>query len=80
MANFYFNFGSSGYTDITMSWSMQFEMFGEIDPRVPTWNGEGGAQGLEKFSKAAKGYVAGMKKEDIELAGPRLWRNLRGEA
>ena len=62
------------------SWANSFDEFGDIDTRVPTWNGDGGAQGLEKFSKAARGYVAGMKNDEVELAGPRLWRNLRGES
>ena len=54
--------------------------FGDTDPRVPTWDGTRGAQGLEAYTRDVKGYVAGLKKEDIETAGPRLWSNLRGEA
>ena len=62
------------------SWAASFDEFGDVDTKVATWSGDGGAQGFEKCSKAARGYFAGMNTDEIQLAGPRLWQNLRGEA
>ena len=49
-----------------------------LDPKVPTWSGEGEAIGLELFAIRAKGYRAGLEDTKKKLAGARLWQNLRG--
>ena len=56
------------------------DAFGDSDPRVPTWEGRKGPVGLEVYRREVMGYFAGLKKDEQELAGPRLWSNLRGEA
>ena len=49
----------------------RFEQFGDADPRVPTGNGQRGAQAVEQYQREVKVYAAGLKKEDEILAGPR---------
>ena len=51
-----------------------------IDNRVPTWDGTGGAVGLELYARLAEAYTAGLEENKVLLAAPRLWSNLRGEA
>ena len=41
-----------------------------LDPRVPTWDGAGGAVGLELYELRAKGYVVGLEENKRALAGP----------
>ena len=50
------------------------------DPKLPTWDGTGGAIGLETYTKLAKGFAAGTEDAKVNLCAPRLWQNLRGEA
>ena len=61
---------------------MAFKRFeaaaGDVDPRVPTWNGAKGAEGLTEYKSEAQAYSFGLKDEDWKLAAPRLWSNLRG--
>ena len=45
---------------------------------MPTWDGAGGAVGLELYELRAKGYVVGLEENKRAYAGPRLWANLRG--
>ena len=52
----------------------------EADPKLPTWDGTGGAIGLETYNKLARGFEAGTEDTKIALCAPRLWQNLRGEA
>ena len=52
----------------------------EADPKLPTWDGTGGAIGLEPYKKLAKGFAAGTEDSNLSLCAPRLWQNLRGEA
>ena len=52
----------------------------DADPRVPTWNGEQGATGLKAYEQEAKAYIYGLKDDEWQLAAPRLWSNLRGQA
>ena len=51
-----------------------------IDPKVPTWDGTGGAIGLEMYLRISKGYLLGQKSEEQYLHVNRLWLNLRKEA
>ena len=51
-----------------------------IDNRVPTWDGTGGAVGLELYARLARAYIAGLEENKALLGPPRLWSNLRGEA
>ena len=50
------------------------------NPKLPTWDGTGGAIGLETYKKLAKGFAAATEDAKLSLCAPRLWQNLRGEA
>ena len=51
-----------------------------LDPKVPSFTGEGGHTEFKQWSKFAKAFALSMKKEDRGAAGNRLLLNLRGEA
>ena len=50
------------------------------DPKVPTWDGTGGAVGLEAYALLSAAFQASTEDSKLPLCGPRLWANLRGEA
>ena len=50
------------------------------DPKVPSWDGQGGAAGLEMYERQALAYVLGIEPTRRDQALPRLWANLRGDA
>ena len=50
------------------------------NPKLPTWNGQDGQQGLEQYTNILLMHFAGTKPEERERLGPQYWSNLRGEA
>ena len=50
------------------------------DAKIPSWDGTGGPQGLEKYERYARAYVMTFSDDTAHLAAPKLWRNLRGQA
>ena len=51
----------------------------DVDPKLPTWSGEGGALAKEKYLQEVFAYFLGSKDEDKGRVAVRLWNNLRGE-
>ena len=51
-----------------------------LDPKVPSFTGEGGHTEFKQWSKFAKAFALSMKTDERGEAGNRLLLNLRGEA
>ena len=46
------------------------------DAKIPSWDGTGGPQGLERYERYARAYVMTFSDDNAYQAAPTLWLNL----
>ena len=73
--NMYRGYKGGGAPSVSSSWQTEFD----VDPRVPTISVVISVN-FRKFRRDVDAYVAGCKHDDRVYCGPRVLRNLRGDA